>query len=137
MVYCSVSWSILQFLHLFYFLFLSLFSFFLLSNRVFSNLFHHVFSDLCKTKKCYYNAICIIGKDYKAYCQCPECPSKKGKPVCGSDGKTYPNECVMKRVSCMTATPITAVKQSKCGRSHLFKPIYDSFCITFQPVNDL
>ena len=70
--------------------------------------------DLCKTKKCYHNATCVIGKDYQAYCRCPQCPNKKGKPVCGSDGNTYPSECDVRKASCMTASPITIVKQSKC-----------------------
>ena len=76
-----------------------------------------VFSDICKAKKCHHNAICVIGKDYKAYCQCPECPGNKTNPVCGSDDKTYASECEVRRISCLTASPITVVKRSKCGRS--------------------
>lgn len=63
----------------------------------------------------------MIGKDYKAYCQCPECSGNKSNPVCGSDGKTYPSECEVRRTSCLTASPITAVKPSKCGRLSILK----------------
>ena len=34
--------------------------------------------------------------------------------VCGSDGKTYANECVMRRASCMKGEAIVAVHKGKC-----------------------
>ena len=73
--------------------------------------------DPCKMKKCEHNATCVIGKDYKAYCQCPKCRNNTNNPVCGSDGKTYPNECEVRRTSCMNASPVSIVKQGKCGKA--------------------
>ena len=73
--------------------------------------------DPCKKKKCNHNATCVINKDFKAYCQCPECRVDTKNPVCGSDGKTYPNECEVRRTSCMNASPVTVVKQGKCGKA--------------------
>ncbi|XP_028394352.1 uncharacterized protein LOC114518524 isoform X7 [Dendronephthya gigantea] len=70
--------------------------------------------DPCKTTKCHHGATCVIGRDYKAYCQCPQCSNTTENPVCGSDGKTYPSECEVRRISCMTALPIAVVKQGKC-----------------------
>jgi len=37
--------------------------------------------------------------------------------VCGSDGVTYVNECVMRMTSCRSQQPIHVVSQSQCGLS--------------------
>ena len=36
------------------------------------------------------------------------------KPVCGSDNKTYANECVMKAESCFTKKNITVKSKGEC-----------------------
>lgn len=76
----------------------------------------------------------MIGKDYKAYCQCPECRDKRKRPVCGSDGKTYPNECEVRRIACITATPIAVVKESKCGKSLFLKTADNHHRHNFSPL---
>lgn len=36
-------------------------------------------------------------------------------PVCGSDGKSYPNNCSLEVQSCMTGIDITVVSMGECG----------------------
>ena len=35
-------------------------------------------------------------------------------PVCGSNGKTYANECIMKVEACLQKKTIAVTKQGKC-----------------------
>ena len=52
--------------------------------------------------------------DGTALCRCPDRCFAVPKPVCGSDGQTYKDECEMKRTSCIKRQPISAVKQGEC-----------------------
>ena len=52
-------------------------------------------------------------------CKEPKCPQacpKIYRPVCGSDGKTYPNECVLKVNACVNEENITVVHEGSCGK---------------------
>ena len=37
------------------------------------------------------------------------------RPVCGSDGKSYANDCVMEFESCISKTEINVAKQGECS----------------------
>ena len=71
--------------------------------------------DPCKDKDCYFNSVCVVDSEHQATCQCPKCPPTT-KHVCGSDGKTYLNECKLKRWSCMTKTSIRILRPGKCSK---------------------
>ena len=52
-------------------------------------------------------------------CKEPKCPQacpRIYRPVCGSDGKTYPNECVLKVNACVNEENITVVHEGFCGK---------------------
>lgn len=68
----------------------------------------------CRGRSCDFNAECVAMRDGTALCRCPERCFAVPKPVCGSDGQTYKDECEMKRVSCIKKQPITAVNQGEC-----------------------
>ncbi|XP_048581312.1 uncharacterized protein LOC5512067 isoform X7 [Nematostella vectensis] len=53
-------------------------------------------------------------KDDKAVCVCPKCP-KIVKQVCGSDGKTYDNECVLRMAACESNRTLTVRNEGNCG----------------------
>ena len=86
--------------------------FFIISyfNSIFSSIL-----DPCEDMICSFNAICVVNSNYKASCRCPKCPPSI-KRVCGSDRKTYVNECELRKQSCTTKTNIRVVHQGKCSK---------------------
>ena len=55
-------------------------------------------------------------------CGCP----RDYSPVCGTDGKTYGNECVMECESCKQGTDVTVASQGECteARSRLSNSLF-------------
>jgi hypothetical protein len=75
----------------------------------------HISLDPCEDVRCSFNSLCVVDSNYRASCQCPKCPPAT-KHVCGSDGKTYVNECELRKQSCTTKTNITVLHQGKCSK---------------------
>lgn len=71
-------------------------------------------TDACKNVKCNHNGVCVKQADSSTKCLCPTC-SLPLKVVCGSDGKTYGNECLMKKRGCLDEKTITVTKTESCG----------------------
>ncbi len=72
------------------------------------------FQDVCDAVVCKNYAVCHK-KDGKAVCECPEACPLIYKPVCGSDGRTYANECIMKSTSCLDDRVIKVSRKGTCG----------------------
>ena len=86
----------------------------------------------CNSISCRYGARCRFTRGYPE-CTCPvesECPVDV-KPVCGSDGKNYPNECVMTARACLMRKDVTAAYDGICGTKILRIYFVFRFCFLF------
>lgn len=63
--------------------------------------------------------------DGTGLCRCLDKCLAVSKPVCGSDGQTYKDECEIMRASCIKRQPITTAKHGKC---RTYSSIYLSNC---------
>ncbi|CAH1773592.1 unnamed protein product [Owenia fusiformis] len=82
----------------------------------------------CRHHTCNHNAICVVSKG-KATCQCPSCP-RDFRPVCGSDGVTYANECRLKSAVCENKKKITVRHRGRCNECKDVKCDYYGICET-------
>ena len=79
---------------------------------------------MCALVKCPQSSHCepLQGGEYECKCKpASECP-EAGDPVCGSDGRTYPNECKMLAEACKNerATQdggLVVIKEEQCSKS--------------------
>ncbi|XP_054715535.1 agrin-like [Uloborus diversus] len=95
----------------------------------------------CDLIKCGPGQECDIDRFGTASCQCPSSCEPKMQPICGSNGRTFDNECELKRQSCLLRTELTAVHQGECGDHgpcHTHHCSYGAMCVVKngQPVCD-
>ncbi len=68
----------------------------------------------CTKRTCAHHSVCVESEDL-AFCECPECPLHHD-PVCGSDGVTYENECLLRRAACTQETDrLVVVENGPCS----------------------
>uniref|UniRef100_A0A671RYE7 Agrin n=1 Tax=Sinocyclocheilus anshuiensis TaxID=1608454 RepID=A0A671RYE7_9TELE len=78
-----------------------------------------VSSGSCKEKGgcpngCKFNAMCLLENgEFQCSCDPIQCDGTY-KPLCGKDGKTYPNDCERKLEECRTETDIPIKQQGPC-----------------------
>lgn len=87
---------------------------------------------VCDTVRCGYGEECIV-KKRRPRCVCQRICSKTVQKVCGTDGKTYPNNCVLAAKACRRASNVTVAHAGACkplpvGAVNL--PIVHFVCVT-------
>eukprot|EP00118_Oscarella_pearsei_P003609 m.15050 g.15050 ORF g.15050 m.15050 type:complete len:563 (+) comp26139_c0_seq1:188-1876(+) len=81
------------------------------------------FFDPCYSVSCPIGQYCAV-KNNQSICVCQrhqQCPQEKNV-VCGSDGKTYLNECVLKAKACNRKSNVTQISTGKCHTPTLQNP---------------
>ncbi|GFQ94824.1 agrin [Trichonephila clavata] len=69
----------------------------------------------CESLQCGPNQECDIDRYGIATCQCPPTCEPVMRPVCGSDGHTYHNDCDLNRQSCLMKREVTLAYRGECG----------------------
>ena len=73
-------------------------------------------TDPCDISLCNHHLHYCKVVDGMATCVCREICPLILLPVCGSDGKTYPNNCSLEVEACMTGKDLTVASEGECGR---------------------
>lgn len=76
--------------------------------------------DPCLLHTCPFYGVCRVAESGDPVCECPtDCPAIYD-PVCGSDGKNYSSECVLKSQACQTKTFVQVVGgPAKCSSNRV------------------
>uniref|UniRef100_A0A915BCP3 Agrin n=1 Tax=Parascaris univalens TaxID=6257 RepID=A0A915BCP3_PARUN len=69
----------------------------------------------CAKMRCGIGENCFIDANGHAICKCLTYCAQVMKPICAMDGKTYDNECEMRRAACLTRTRNAVRHAGTCG----------------------
>ncbi|XP_050436691.1 agrin-like [Adelges cooleyi] len=72
--------------------------------------------DPCDHITCENPEVCRLDFNRQATCACSEFCNEDFNPVCGSDGKTYSNECFLRRQACRTMPDLRIIFRGKCDQ---------------------
>lgn len=97
------------------------------------------FSETCKDIKCLRGKQCRLKKGVpKCVCiiKCTQ-RQRKSRKICGSDGKTYNNECQLRRRNCKRETSVSMAYRGVCRRKFYFRvQLHDLIlCLIVAPIS--
>ncbi|XP_068688990.1 uncharacterized protein [Montipora foliosa] len=69
----------------------------------------------CEALQCKYYARCVQTEEGHAECRCQQGCSTERRPICGTNGKTYLNMCVLKMEACYLGQWIARKHHELCG----------------------
>ncbi|KAK3787995.1 hypothetical protein RRG08_042283 [Elysia crispata] len=85
----------------------------------------------CYLYFCPFGATCHVNQTTRQpVCVCEQKCSTVFAPVCGSDGATYSNQCMMDRMSCVRNRKIRHVSHGRCEMSRLKHPLKETRCFS-------
>ena len=92
--------------------------------------FSLLFPAPCSTVTCQLYAKCVLNNDTLGKCVCSnDCPSKPS-PVCGTDGRTYVNECHMRFASCTQKANVTVQHVGDCSKFRFYNCVLPDRCFS-------
>ena len=71
----------------------------------------------CNERNCQYGGECAADSSGRSRCQCKIYCTRQYDPVCGTDGNTYNNPCLMRAARCQFQRDITRDHFGQCGKS--------------------
>ncbi|MEQ2218515.1 hypothetical protein XENOCAPTIV_004266, partial [Xenoophorus captivus] len=88
--------------------------------------------EVCK-EDCLFNAVCLV-EQLGARCSCDpiECDDTY-KPLCGKDGRTFPNDCSRRKAECLSKSLIPIKHPGPCGWSSAVFPRLGPLCLYKEP----
>ena len=70
----------------------------------------------CNERNCQYGGVCTVDSSGQSLCQCNIYCTRQYDPVCGTDGNTYNNPCLMRVARCQFQSDITRLRYGQCGK---------------------
>lgn len=96
-----------------------------------------MFPDPCDSIKCDGYQVCKVDEQKQPVCKCETTCEPVVATVCGSDGQTYSNACMLRKQACTSGRDIIALYEGKCRgmfMNHTIQPFLQTFNLDFQAV---